>query len=71
MGDVLKYTGSTRLDLPCDQVINGVETEDLESVLVIGLDKKGNLVVHSNKADKAKILYLMELFKHAILSGHY
>lgn len=66
MGDVVKFTGWTKLDIDPDDVLTG-PVGMLDEVLVIGRDNEGDLYVASHTADAGKIMLLIELGKAFIL----
>jgi hypothetical protein len=69
MGDVIKWTGNTRLPIPVADVCE--ESKDLEYVLILGLDKDGHFVVRCSEADIYKATYLANQFIHKEHNGDY
>ena len=49
MGDVIKGEFATTLDLPVERVIEGAAAADLEAVVIVGLDRNGEVVVFGSK----------------------
>ena len=56
----------TTLDIPPDRVLEGAN-DKLESVVVIGNDKDGNLYFASSMGDNAHTLWIMEQAKQFLL----
>ena len=67
--NVIDFPGETYLDLPVPQVLDGMK--DAETVLVIGLDDKGDLCSAASTGDAQVLLWLIEKWKYALLSGAY
>jgi hypothetical protein len=44
--------------------------EKLSTALVLGWDQDGHAVYISSTGDGAELIWLIEKFKHALLSGH-
>jgi hypothetical protein len=66
MGNVVEFTGITRLDGDPDRVLQGAIGE-LESVLVIGFTKQGGEFFSSSVPDGGTCLWLMERAKLKLL----
>jgi hypothetical protein len=67
MSDKVEYLDiATRLDVPVERVLDGLE-ETLESVVVIGWDKEGEMVFASSMADGGDVLWLLEKAKNLLL----
>jgi len=58
----------TKHDIPPERVLNGALKADLESVVVIGYDADGNEYFAGSQGDMAESLWLVERFKHFLLS---
>lgn len=56
----------TRLDIPVSRVIEGLP-ETLESLVVMGWDKDGELYFASSLADGGDVLWLIEKSKKLLL----
>lgn len=67
MGDVLRYTGVSRLDTPAENVISDVTEHGMESVVVAGYDKEGVFQFWSSQADGADVLWLLALAQKKLL----
>lgn len=71
MGEVVVLRCVTRLDIPVERVLDGAR-EHLESGLVIGWDKEGQLYIASSLADGGDMLWLLEKAKAELLKDeHY
>lgn len=57
----------TRLDLPVDRILNAALGSDLESCVIVGFDKDGELYFASSKADGGDVIWLFELAKKKLL----
>lgn len=67
MGDVLKFTGVTRLSVDPDGVLEGAMGQ-LSDVVLIGWGKEGELwFACSQKCTTAELLYLLESAKAELL----
>jgi len=60
----IKFPGLTRLDLPCDRILNGALEADLESVLAIGFRKNGEFYFASSLADGGNVAWLLTRALH-------
>lgn len=58
----------TTLDLPPERILNAAIKADLETVLVIGWDKEGDLYAAGSTAKIGDILLLLERTKQVVLS---
>lgn len=67
MGDVVELQTVTSLDLPPERILNGAIAKDLESAIVIGITKDGELYFASSIADGADTLWWMEIAKKRLL----
>lgn len=66
MGDVVTFTGITKLDLPPDRILEAAVGQ-LESVVILGYDKEGKEYFASSLADGGDVLWLMEKLKKQLL----
>lgn len=66
MGNVVNFTGITKLDLPPDRILEQAKGE-LEGVVIIGYDKDGKEYFASSYADGGTVLWLMERCKTKLL----
>lgn len=69
MSDITYLKTTTTHPIPPERVINGVDTDELSSVLVVGWDKENNMVSYSSHSDAAELLLLVETFKKILLDG--
>lgn len=65
--NVVVLDGPTRLDIPPERVLNGALESELESVLVVGWQKNGQLYKASSTGDAAAILLLLEHMRFDIM----
>lgn len=57
----------TRLDIPCERVLNGALKANLKEAVVVGFDSDGEFYFASSQADGGDILWLFELAKKKLL----
>jgi len=70
MGEIVKFNGYTKLDIdPNDVLSNAID--QTKQVLVIGNSKDGSLYVAASTADGGELLWLIETFKHKLMSGDF
>ncbi len=67
MGKVIPFGGITTLDLDPDQVLENCKGE-LEGVVLLGWDKKGEMFFSSTYADGGTVLWLLEQCKTRLLA---
>lgn len=67
MGEIVRFHGESRLDLPVATVLDQAAERELDGAVIIGRTSEGNLYFHSSIADGADVLWLMELAKKALL----
>ena len=69
MGEVIKFTGVTRI--PCDApgVLDGAKEFDLDTVIVLGRTQDGDLYFDSTTPDGGDVLWLMRLIEKHLISG--
>lgn len=67
MGDVVPLGCITSLDIPPEKILNAAIQHDLETVLVIGRTKEGELYFAGSSADGGDALWLMALAKKALM----
>ena len=67
MGKVIPLGCVTRLDMPVDKVLDYAK-DKLESVVIMGYDKSGELYFASTMADGGEILWLTEQLKIQLLN---
>lgn len=67
MGNVVTLGCITTLDIPPERILNAAIGCDLETVLVIGRTKDGELYFAGSSADGGDALWLMELAKKALI----
>lgn len=68
--EVIKFPGSTTLDIPPDNVLDGAKGE-LKTAIVMGYDKEKRIWLSASTADKATLLLLIEQIKFKLLNGDY
>ena len=67
MGDVIQFSGITKLDLDPDTVLENTKGE-LEGFVIAGWDKDGNEYFSSTYADGGTVLWLIERLKKRVLA---
>jgi len=70
--NVLLFNGATMLDIPVDKVLKAAIEANMNNVIVIG-DIGDELYFASSigARKEEKIIYLLELAKHKLLSGDF
>ena len=68
MSNVVILPVITRLDIPAERILNGAIEEDLESAVVVGRTRDGDIYFASSLADGPETLWLIEKIKAALLS---
>lgn len=63
MPKVVQFPGVTRLDKDPNQILQDAVDRDLDSVLVMGYDKDGDIYMKTSHADGGEVMWLMELCK--------
>lgn len=66
MGDVVRFTGITRLDLNPDDVRDNIP-DGMEGIVVMGYTAEGEFYFASSYADGAQLIYLAEVMKHKLM----
>jgi hypothetical protein len=69
MGDVVKFPGLTRLDIPAKRVLQEALKANLETVIISGFTEDGEIYTVSSSADGGNALWLAEQFKRALLNA--
>lgn len=69
MGDVIKFDGITRLDIPANDVLGGAVDANLESAVVMGYDQEGEFYFASSIANGPDVLWLMENLKKMLIEA--
>lgn len=70
MGKVIPLGCVTKLDIPVDRVLDSAK-DNLNSVVLMGYDKEGELYFASTMADGGEVLWLIEQLKLQLLSVEY
>lgn len=66
MGDVVTFSGITKLDLPPDRILEDAIGK-LEGVVILGYTKEGDEFFASSYADGGNVLWLLERLKKQLL----
>lgn len=66
MGDVIQFTGITKLDLDADTTLENLKG-NLEGFVIAGYDKQGNEFFSSTYADGGTVLWLIERLKKRLI----
>ena len=69
MADVFYLYQQTDQPIPVARVLDGAR--DLAEVLVLGVTPDGELYAASSLSETGTLLFFIESFKHALLSGKY
>jgi hypothetical protein len=70
MGNIVPIGGITKLDLPVETVLEAAK-KHLDSVVIIGFDKKGKTYFTSTIADGGDVIWLLEACKNALFSQRF
>jgi hypothetical protein len=68
MGEVVTFPGITKLNVPPERILKKAIEADLESVIVSGFTKDGQLYCCSSVADGGNTLWLCEMFKQQLMA---
>jgi len=68
MGEVIKQTWATALDLNPEVVLNAAVEANLDNVIVIGWTKDDALYFVTSKTETADILLSLEAAKHSLIN---
>ena len=68
--NVISYPFSPGQDIDPDQVLRGA-IGNTKTVLILGYADDGALFVAGSTADKARLNYLVDRFKHKLLNGDF
>lgn len=66
MGDVVKFNGITRLNLPVDTILDEARGR-LGGIVILGYDTAGEEYFATSYADYSEALWLLERCKKALL----
>ena len=66
MGDVVDFTGITRLDIDPERIRQNIP-EGMQGLVVMGYDSEGEFYFASSYADGAQAVYLAECMKHMLM----
>lgn len=67
--NVVEFPGWSTLDYPVSKVLD--DCKHLETVLVLGLNKDGDLEASASTGEVQTLIWLTELWKHNLLAGAY
>ena len=68
MNNVVILPVVTRLDIPAERILTAALDEDLDSAIVIGRTKDGDIYFASSMPDGPEALWLLEKVKAALLA---
>jgi hypothetical protein len=68
MSNVVILPVVTRLDIPAERILNSALEEDLNSAIVIGRTRDGDIYFSSSMPDGPEALWLLEKVKAALLA---
>ena len=66
MGEVIGFSGGTRLDIDPDEMLQK-NIGEYKSVILIGYNQDDNLLFASSIGDRAECLWIAEKFKQFLL----
>lgn len=66
MSNVVRFTGITKLDEPCDRILEDATKANLDEVVVIGY-AAGDFYFASSVADGGTVVWMLELAKKRLL----
>lgn len=68
MGDILKFTGDTILDIPADELLDAAKTWGMVKCVVVGFNEDNELCFGGSTSDVPMINWLLDLAKQQILN---
>ena len=68
MSNVINIGAVTYLDMLPDQILQEIDTEELDGIVLIGFKKNGDTYFKSSYADGGTVLWLLEHLKRDLLS---
>lgn len=69
MADVIDLPVITTLDIPAERILSSAIEKGIETAVVVGWDKEGELYFASSVADGGEVLWLLEKAKQALLKS--
>lgn len=67
MGEVVDQNWPTSLDILPERVLTGALEADLETVVLVGMTKDGELYIGMSQASVAENVLLLEVAKHQLV----
>lgn len=68
--EVVRFPGSTKVDIPAANVLAGAASSDLKEAIVIGRHEDGSAFYASSLGDAGHILLELEKFKKLIMEAY-
>jgi len=68
--DIVRFPGSTKVDLPAANVLKGAVESDLKEAIVIGRCQDGTPFYASSLGDAGHIILELEKFKKMLLESY-
>lgn len=67
MGDVVRFNGITKLDLPAEQILDAARERGLQGVVLCGYTEDGTEYFASSYADGGDVLWLLRRCEHRLM----
>lgn len=68
MGDILKFTGNTLVDITADELLDAAKTWNMTKCIVVGVDEDDELCFGGSTSDVPMINWLLDLAKQQLLN---
>ena len=66
--NIIQFTGTTTVDLPVDQILDKAKEAGLQTVVVIGDNKDGELYIASSQGRVCMATFLLQRALHALMT---
>lgn len=70
MGNMVNFTGVSRLDIDPARILERAQSAGLKSVVVLGYDENGDEYFATSYADGGDMLWLLRRGEHALMRIH-
>lgn len=67
--NIIKFPGMTTVDIPPEKVLQAAIEHDLDEVVIMGFDKKGDLFLSSSTSNVPTVLWIAEKLKYELLAS--
>ena len=70
MGNMVNFTGVSRLDIDPARILERAQSAGLKSVVVLGYDENGDEYFATSYADGGDMLWLLRRAEHVLMRSH-